>query len=492
MRIPPLLRPTVLATVLSGLAAALIAAEPAWRDATRDVYVDGELDRAAQVFVHGGTHRVALVCPRAEDAFVLDRETGSVDAVPRRAFHLAADRATAERDPADPVKPVGRFQKVDAVAMTFAAGGHVYLVTRHQGATGEIDEAKLFETVPVWKGLMDAYVPDAAVVEALRKVDRPATVTLVFGTWCGDSKEFVPHLLKALHAAANPKLTARLVALDNDFRRPAEVIQGRRILNVPTILVDGPGGGEIGRYVETPAGDSVEADVVAILSGKPRPHDGRYERGPEIARGTYLYRDAAGAEKGTESWTLYERPEGGRLVHSRIQAGELETDVFEGTTAEGRLAFAEITRKQGEGVMRARFSVDGDTLTGNLRGREAGILKQDLVVPSSFSFSSPAIAAAGLTGEATLSPDGAADIVCYVAPETFEAPLGSTCVVTFRAGASESVTVPAGKFRATRVARQTPREISDWWFHPELGIPVRGQVLGGMEYVLASLSVKGS
>src|SRR5260370_263215 len=72
---------------------------------------------------------------------------------------------------------------------------------------------------------------------ALKRIDRPAGLSLVFGTGCGASKEHIPHLLKTLHAAANPQLSVRLVALDLDFRRPADVIQGRRIINVPTILV---------------------------------------------------------------------------------------------------------------------------------------------------------------------------------------------------------------------------------------------------------------
>jgi hypothetical protein len=160
--------------------------------------------------------------------------------------------------------------------------------------------------------------------------------------------------------------------------------------------------------------------------------------------------------------------------------------------ASGRLEFAEITRRQGEGVMRARFWVEGDTLTGSLRGREAGILKQDLVVPPSFAFASPAIAAAGWVGDGSGAPGTASDVVCYVAPESFASPLGSTCVVTYRVAGREPVKVPAGSFRATHVARQSGTEASDWWLHPQLGVPVRGQILGGLEYVLEKLEVKGS
>src|SRR5262249_13954804 len=156
--------------------------------------------------------------------------------VPRRAFRLSADGAGADLDSAAKLEHLGRFQKVDAVATTFASGGHVYLIARHQGVYGEIDEARLWETVPVWKRVADAYTPEAATIAGLKRISTPVRLTAVFGTWCGDSKEFVPRLLKAVHDAGNPKISVRLVALDLDFRRPADVIQGRRIINVPTIL----------------------------------------------------------------------------------------------------------------------------------------------------------------------------------------------------------------------------------------------------------------
>ncbi len=109
-------------------------------------------------------------------------------------------------------------------------------------------------------------------------------------------------------------------------------------------------------------------------------------------------------------------------------------------------------------------------------------------MPASFAFASPAIAAAGWVGEPGLSAEAAStDIVCYVAPESFASPLGSTCIVTYRASGREAVKVPAGEFSAIRVARQSGAETFDWWLDPELGVPVRGQLVGGMEYVLASL-----
>ena len=472
------------ALLLSSLA---LAADPTWRDTTRDVYVDGRLERGVQVLSADSGRRLAVLLPGVKKALVLDREASTFAVVPRKAFRVAADGASAELAPAAQPKPAGRFQKPDGATSIVAWKGRTVLVSRHQGLVGEVSETSLFSAVPVWRGLMESYRPAPAAVAALAKEARPVTMTVVLGTWCGDSKEFVPRVLKSVRAAANPNLAVRLVALDNDFLHPQDVIGGRRIINVPTIVLESEGR-ELGRITETPAGATMEEDLAAILAGKTPEHEGRYERGAEVARGTYLYSDVSG-KRGEEQWTIFARKDGGRLVRSRIDTGDLVLEVFQGTDADGKLKFAEITKRQGEAVHRARFFVDGDKLTGRLRGREAGILQQDLVLPPSFAFASPAIAASGWMGLAAAAGP-TSQLVCYVAPPGFDSPLGTTCVETHRVGGEEAVTVPAGRFRATRLARQSGAESSDWWIHPDLGIPVRGQIAGGMEYVLSALTIQ--
>jgi hypothetical protein len=393
---------------------------------------------------------------------------------------------SADLAPDAVTKPGGSLQKVDSSATILFWKHKTVFVARHQGLVGDVDEKTLFATVPAWGRSMESYQPVPAAVAGLAKERRPVALTVVFGSWCGDSKEFVPRVLKSVHAAANPNLSVRLVALDNDFLHPQDVIAGRRIINVPTVIVESEEG-EIGRITETPAGKTMEEDIAAILGGRPGEHEGRYERGPELARGTYLYRDASG-KRGDERWTLFAREDGGRLVRSQIEIGDLVVEVFQGTDATGKLKFAEITKRQGEAVERARFFVEGDHLTGRLRGKEAGILQQDLVLPPSFAFAAPAIAASGWMGVAAVAGP-ASQLVCYIAPAGFDSPLGTTCVVTRRVAGEEAVKTPAGEFRATHLYRQSRGEASDWWIHPDLGIPVRGQILGGMEYVLSSLKM---
>ncbi|HSE64660.1 MAG TPA: thioredoxin family protein [Thermoanaerobaculia bacterium] len=482
-------RPRTLLVLLAGLfllAIPAFADDAAWHDSTRDVYVDGRLDRSVQILSAEGGKKLAVLLADSKKALRLDRDALTFSVGSKSAFILTPDGAAADLRDGPKFRVEGPLQKVDAANLLLTWKGKTVLVSRHQGLVGDVTEEALFAAVPVWRRLMDSYTPDESAVAALASETRDVTLRVVFGTWCGDSKEFVPRVLKTVRAAANARIRVRLVGLDNDFLRPQDVIAAGRIINVPTVIVES-GGREIGRVTETPAGETMETDVAAILGGRAPEHPGRYERGPELARGTYLYRDAGG-RRGEERWTIFARKDGGRLVRSRIDTGDLVVEVFQGTDATGKLKFAEITKRQGEAVERARFSVNGDQLSGHLRGREAGILQQNLVLPPSFAFATPAIATSGWMGLAAAA-GATSQLVCYVAPSGFESPLGSTCVVTHRVGGAEAVTTPAGEFRATRLARQSGTEASDWWIHPELGIPVRGQVVGGLEYVLTSLEL---
>src|SRR5262249_21308621 len=158
------------------------------------------------------------------------------------------------------------------------------LLRPHPGAVGELTVDKLWETVPVWRAEMEAYTPDARAVAALKAVDKDARLTLIFGTWCGDRKYYVPRLLRARKEGGNPRLQVKLVGVDNQFHEPVDTVQPRQLTNVPTVIIERDGR-ETGRIVETPAIDIVEQDLVDLLNGKPNPHKGRWERGAKVASG---------------------------------------------------------------------------------------------------------------------------------------------------------------------------------------------------------------
>jgi thiol-disulfide isomerase/thioredoxin len=451
----------------------------AWTDSTRDIYIDNELDRGAQVLTADSPSRLVLISTKLESAIVLDVSERIVKILAKDSFQFGDDHTSATSDPKAASKTIGKFTRVDGPIYFFVVDGKPILIRSHPGLTGEMSLDKLWETVPVWQSVMKQYQPNAQAVEAIRSNDKNTTVTLAFGTWCPDSKNYIPRLLKALHVADNAKIKLDLIGIDNQFREPVNVVQPLRITNVPTVIVNRDGH-EIGRIVETPAASTMEEDLAAILAGKPPVHNGRWERGARMASGTYSYRDRNGKEFGTEQWEMFSTSEGGYLVQSRITTGDLTMQVFHRVDSRHRPSFAEVTKVRGDERTRTRFNIDNNTMTARVRGSVSGVISQTLEVPQQFFLSSPAIAAAGFVQ----SPErDHLQISAYITPERFDRALGNLEQLIYEAKGNENISVPAGEFSARHIRLKTDNGGSDWWLHSKLGIPIKGQS-GAVEYVL--------
>ncbi len=477
--------------IIAGVAAAAAQTGKApainWSDTTRDVYVDNELDRGVQVLTADSPSRLALISPKLDSAIVLDVSEHTFSTISKDAFQFVADRTSATSESTAAMKIVGKFTRVDGPIYFFVTDGKPVLIRAHPGATGEMSMDKLWETVPVWRSVMNNYEPNAQAVTAIESIDKDTTVTLAFGTWCPDSKNYIPRLIKALHAAANDKIQVKLVGIDNQFREPVTTVQPRRITNVPTVIVE-RGGREIGRIVETPAAPTMEEDLASILDGKQPVHNGRWDRGPKLASGAYSYRDRSGKQVGAESWELFSTSEGGYLVHSRITIGDLTTDVFHRVDAKRRPSFTEVTKFHGDDTTRTRFTIDNTTLTARMRGSVSGVISQTVEVPERFFLSSPSVAGQGFVQS---QENDRYQISSYFAPQEFDKAMGTLATASCETKGEETVRVPAGEFRARRVIRKTDRETSEWWVHSKLGVPVRGMA-GGIEYVLTSVEQSSS
>ena len=473
----------IIACATAALAQANVSAPASWHDSTRDVYINNEIDRAAQVMVSDSPSRLALISPKLERAIILDIASFTASSVSKDAFQFSQDRTSATSGGNVVSQSVGKFTRVDGPIYFFAVDGKPILIRAHPGVTGEMSVEKLWDSVPVWRSVMEDYQPNQEAVAALKTNNTDTKVTLVYGTWCPDSKNYVPRLLKALRAAANQKLQVKLIGIDNQFREPVDAVQPRRITNVPTVIVE-RNGREIGRIVETPATTTIEEDLAAILSEKPIVHAGRWDRGAKLASGAYSYRDSNGKERGQESWELFSTSEGGYLVHSRATTGEQVIEVFHRLDAQRRPTFVEVTKQRGDDRTRTRYNLDGHTLTARMRGSVSGVISQTLEVPDGFLLLSPSVAAEGLLRNS----ENQKQVTGYVAPYEFDKAMGAITTWSYDAKGEEAVRVPAGEFRARHVTRKINKETSEWWIHSQLGVAVKGQA-GGLEFVLTSLEM---
>jgi hypothetical protein len=243
-----------------------------WFDSTKDVHINGELDRAAQVLTSEETRRIALISPKLERAAVLDLSGRTVATTAKDAFRFAADHASAQSDADFSAVSAGDYRMFDDSDYYFVIDGARVLITAHQGLTGQTDNQKLFETVPVWRSLMESYQPDLNVVAAIKAIQPDTTITVALATWCSDSKQHVPRLLKALDAAGNRRLLIMLIGIARKLSEPVEAIKRFNIVRVPTVIVERDGV-EIGRIVENPKAKTMEEDLAAILNGAANKHE---------------------------------------------------------------------------------------------------------------------------------------------------------------------------------------------------------------------------
>lgn len=110
----------------------------------------------------------------------------------------------------------------------------------------------------------DLYIPDTASINYLihHKENLP-NVFVVLGTWCGDSKEHVPHFYKIMDLVNYPASKVFMVSVDRDKKAEEFCLADFEITLVPTFIFTAKGE-EIGRIIETPT-ESLEKDLVNII-----------------------------------------------------------------------------------------------------------------------------------------------------------------------------------------------------------------------------------
>jgi hypothetical protein len=111
-----------------------------------------------------------------------------------------------------------------------------------------------------------SYKPEAKVVSAIQKKLNKTHITVVFGSWCGDSKMQVGRFYKILSDAGYNMNHVKAIAVDRALKVPGTDISNLDIKRVPTFIVS-VHGKEIGRIVESPK-KTLEKDLQNILQKK--------------------------------------------------------------------------------------------------------------------------------------------------------------------------------------------------------------------------------
>ena len=110
----------------------------------------------------------------------------------------------------------------------------------------------------------NSYHPDATAIKAIAKKINKTTITIVFGSWCGDSRMQVGRFYKVLDDAGFDGSQVKNIAVLRSLKAGNTDISGLHIRRIPTFIISYKGK-EIGRIVESPR-VSLEADLASIIN----------------------------------------------------------------------------------------------------------------------------------------------------------------------------------------------------------------------------------
>lgn len=110
------------------------------------------------------------------------------------------------------------------------------------------------------------YKPEESVLQQIKPALKGVTIKLVMGTWCGDSKEWVPRFYKVMDQVGFNYKKMKMIAVDRDKKAGDIDIAGLKIERVPTFIFYKKNK-ELGRIIEVPY-DLIEKDMLKIISGK--------------------------------------------------------------------------------------------------------------------------------------------------------------------------------------------------------------------------------
>lgn len=123
------------------------------------------------------------------------------------------------------------------------------------------------EFKPTFDNFYRDYKVNEEKLAALQAIPMDYHITIVLGTWCGDSKYWVPNFLKLTDAIGIPEKQLKFVTVDGSKKTENGLLDGLNILKVPTFIVYNKENQEMGRIIEGPQ-DTLEAELLTILTPK--------------------------------------------------------------------------------------------------------------------------------------------------------------------------------------------------------------------------------
>lgn len=128
---------------------------------------------------------------------------------------------------------------------------------------GEVSAEAILDNDRIYRIYHERYEISEEALNALNTYPDSAEIIVFFGTWCKESKKYVPALIKVYQAHRNQNIQWKFVAAGPDKKIPEAFSKMFSIEYIPTVVVL-KNNIEAGRIEEHPR-NVVEADLVQIL-----------------------------------------------------------------------------------------------------------------------------------------------------------------------------------------------------------------------------------
>ncbi|MFN1835008.1 thioredoxin family protein [Balneola sp. MJW-20] len=123
---------------------------------------------------------------------------------------------------------------------------------------------KLSANSRIFPVYVNRYEPVPDVIDSLNSVSDSVRIMVYMGTWCKESKRYIPELVKTLAETRNPAIDPVYIAVGYPREDITGTMQKFSVTKIPTIIVM-KNGGEIGRIEEKPL-LSIEEDLWNIIA----------------------------------------------------------------------------------------------------------------------------------------------------------------------------------------------------------------------------------
>lgn len=105
------------------------------------------------------------------------------------------------------------------------------------------------------------YKPDSSLFAEIKNALKDKKITIVFGSWCEDSKLQIPNFLKILDQAEAETNNIEFIAVDGAKHTENGLTDNLKIDRVPTFIFFDKKGKELWRITEFPT-ETLEKDIV--------------------------------------------------------------------------------------------------------------------------------------------------------------------------------------------------------------------------------------